>query len=642
MPFSLRRLATALCMLVLCGLSGTSQASQPSASTENLLRQVRQAYGGDHWADEGALQARGIEISEGMQGPLHAMVDLATGHHVVHADNHLFNTARGCDAGGCWHLGVSGIVHAYDSAEAMRTAVTRQWLARFGFLHTPDDMTIYRHLPSVREDGHGFLRLQAIPAGGQAVTLWIDPATYRVKRAIWRESFVIVNQRYADYRRVDGLWLPFRIATVSHTLTGGTDIDREDTIKRYQVLDRTPAKSLQRPDRTVRDVAMPDGTDRAVSPMRLNGGALLVEARINGGEPMWFILDTGGHAILTADAANKLGLASHGQGSSTGSGPGAMRTAYTKVKRLSIGKADIRDKTFLVMPYPYSFYERGPRRPIAGILGLEIFQRFAVTFDYDHHQLVLEPFDHGDPPPPGKGTPVPLSFTYDMPLVDAELEGRHGVFGIDTGNSSYTLVFPNWASRESLFPRYAKGAPIPTGGVGGEYIAHLSHARSMRLGDARVTGLNVMLTRADAGATGNPSEAGNIGQDVLSRFNVHIDYRQRRMYLAPRTKPHEVHFAAAGLSVTKHEARPDRFVVNWVLDGGPAAQAGLKQGDAITAVNDAPVTTLGSRDFRELARGQPAGTHLRLTCADGRHLDLLLHELGPNNKGDTNTRDGGN
>jgi hypothetical protein len=70
----------------------------------------------------------------------------------------------------------------------------------------------------------------------------------------------------------------------------------------------------------------------------------------------------------------------------------------------------------------------------------------------------------------------------DMPLVEARVDGASGRFGIDTGNGASTLVFPQWAEREGLAQRYAKGMPYPTGGVGGRYRAQVSHAGSVQLG----------------------------------------------------------------------------------------------------------------------------------------------------------------
>ncbi|KRE96621.1 signaling protein [Frateuria sp. Soil773] len=598
-------------------------------ATAALLQQLRQAHGGDRWNGIGGLLADGQESSDGLSGAMHAAVDLRSGHFAIRARNPVYPRADGLDAQGRWHQDMSGLIHPFDSAEARAMTITESWVERFGVLTAPAAAS-YRALPDASENGRRFARVEATPQGGHPATLWIDQATHRLNRAVWPSSFLIMTRRYADYRPVEGLQLPFRIEDSAATAIGTSDGESVDRVERYQALATLPGDALDRPDGTVRDVAMRDDAKRTTTPMHFQGNVLLVEASINGSRPLPFILDTGGHAILTEEAAKQLGLASQGKGVSTGSGPGSMSTAYTKVARLTMGKADLRDQVFLVMPYGYGFAERGDQPPIAGILGLEVFERFAVTFDYDRGQLVLQPYDHGAPPPAVKGNTLPLRFTFDMPVVDASVDGKRGVFGIDTGNSGFTLLFPQWVEREGLLAHYAKGYPQTTGGVGGAFLSHIAHMRSMQLGDAAVGNPLAQLTRADAGATGNPTEAGNIGQDVLSRFNVHFDYRRQTMTLLPRKPLPPRRFATAGLRAAKADARhADRFEVSWVVPGGPAAEAGLRKGDEIVAVDGKPVRAMGSDAFRQASNAQAEDTVLELKLADGRNLRIRMRDIAP-------------
>ncbi|WNL46643.1 aspartyl protease family protein [Dyella sp. BiH032] len=596
---------------------------------DTLLRELRQAHGADALHRHAAIDAEGSQQADGLEGRWQQTVDLRGGQYATRMRNELFAVADGYDAKGRWRQDNTGLVHDLNSPEARTVAASENWLRRLGFLDA-NDGTRYRLLPQADEEGHRFERLEATPTGGRAVTLWIDPATHRLDHATWQSSFLQITQRYGDYRAVDGATLPFRIVDKATTAAGGSDSENVATVTRYRWIDGTPAGLLQRPDGKVRDVTMAGDARRATVPMHLEGGFLLVDVSIDGKGPLPFILDTGGHAILTADAANKLGFETRGAGVSTGSGPGSMSTAYTRVGHLGLGAADVRDLTFLVMPYPHEFYERGEgREPIAGILGLEIFERFAVTFDYDKGQLVLQPYDHGDAPAAERGERLPLMFTDDMPLVDASLDGRRGTFGIDTGNSGLTLLFPQWAARQGIAARYKKGAPSPTGGVGGLFTAHFAHATSMQLGGQRLDNIVAMLTRADAGATGNPSEAGNIGQDVLSRFNVHFDYRRGEMVLQPRAQPAERQYAMAGFRAGKSAAQTDRYKVNWVLPGGPAAEAGLKAGDFIVAVNGKPAKAIGLGELRSASMGLPEATPLELTLDNGKVLKMRLRDVAP-------------
>jgi hypothetical protein len=600
-----------------------------AGDADALLRQLRQAHGAAALSAHAVLAAEGRQQAEGLDGAWRQLVDLRGGHFAEYVRTAAYASADGDDDRGRWHQDISGGVHPYDSREAKTVAASENWLRQFGFLDAGDG-TRYRVLEDARDEGRRFQRLEATPAQGRAVTLWIDPATHRLDHATWQNSFLRVARHYGDYRSVDGAWLPFRFHNQALTAGGGVDTDSVVTVAHYRWMDAPGAASFTRPDDTVRDVTMAGGARRATAPLHLEGGFLLVEASIDGHAPMPFILDTGGHAILTADAARKLGLATQGQGTSTGSGPGAMSLSYTKVAHLGIGQADIRDLAFLVMPYPFEMCERGAgREPIAGILGLEVFERFAVTFDYDHHRLELEPYDHGDAPAAVPGNVLPLTFTFDMPLIDAELDGHAGVFGIDTGNAGSTLLFPQWAARSGLAGRYANGAPMPTGGVGGRYTAHLAHARSLNLGGAPVGEVVAMLTQADAGATGNPSEAGNIGQDVLSRFNLHFDYRRAQLVLLPRAQAAGREYAMAGFLASKSASRPDRYRVGWVLPGGPAAEAGLKQGEEIVEVNGKPASALGFGELRSMIQWRHAGAALALTLADGRRLDMRLRDIAP-------------
>jgi hypothetical protein len=541
--------------------------------------------------------------------------------------NDVFGTAEGIDAQGQWREDLTGLIHPLDSDEARTVAATESWLRRLGFLD-PRSSADYRRLPDAQENGRTYQRIEATPEGGRVVTLWIDPATHLVNRAIYASSFLIATERYDDYRAVDGMQLPFRITRSRTNLAGNADGESVDTVERYTLLATAPT-NLQRPDGKVRDVTMANNARDAVTRMIVEGGIVMVDVSINGRPPMPFILDTGGHAILTSDAATLMGFQTQGQGVSGGSGSGTMSTSYTKVHDTALGNAHVRDLTYTVLPYPFGFYERGTAAPIAGILGLEMFERFAITFDYDHQQLRLEPYDIGEATPARKGDTVTLRFTDDMPLVQATQDGHAGMFGIDTGNAGYVLTFPQWAQRNGIAAHYEAGLPIPTGGVGGLFTAHVAHAKSFTLGAQRMDNVVAMLTRTDAGATGNPSEAGNIGQDILSRFNVHFDYRRQQMVLMPRANAPTWHYGMAGFRAEKTKEHPDRFNVINVMPGSPAQQAGLKQGDGIVKANGKASSTLSFGALRDLSTHLPDGTPLTLTLADGRQITMALRDQAP-------------
>lgn len=607
--------------LLLIGLLlSTTAAAQVPPALQEARADARAGLG-----SIASFIAEGRQDSEGLDSQWRGAVDRRSGTWMVSVTNPARSWSDGADKDGRWHRDISAAVHPFDSKEAKRVAVTEAWLLRMGWLD--EDATVYANAGN---DG-GLLKVDATPPAGRTVTLWIDASTHRVVRASWRSSFFTVTREFSDYRDANGVALPHRIETIAKTDSGTEDSNETVRIDRYTHPDQAAmAKALERPARLPGDVTMRGGVRLASTPMKLEGGALLVQASINGAAPLPFILDTGGHAILTEATAKKLGVKGQGKGVSTGSGPGSMAISYARIQSLALGEAEIRDQTVLVMPFGFSFSDRGEREPIAGILGLEVFERFAVTFDYDHERLLLAPFDLGTEPPPGAGTAVPLSFTFDMPVVEGSLDGKPGVFGIDTGNSGHLLIFPQWLERNGLIDRYRKGYALAGGGgVGGPFVSRISHVESLGIGELTLHGHVGQLTPPDAGATANVSEAGNIGQDVLSHFIVHVDYRRGAMYLAPRATPSAPQNADPGMRVGRKPEQLDRFAVASVVAGGPAAKAGLKPGDAILSVNGIGAAKLGNWGLRDIFDRAKEGQAVVLGMANGRKVTLKLVDFAP-------------
>jgi len=67
------------------------------------------------------------------------------------------------------------------------------------------------------------------------------------------------------------------------------------------------------------------------------------------------------------------------------------------------------------------------------------------------------------------------------------------------------------------------------------------------------------------------------------------------------------------------------FAVVDVTKGAPAAEAGLRPGDEITAVNGRPTASLKLYDVRQMLRDEPAGTKVTLSVKrDSQASDVTL------------------
>jgi hypothetical protein len=515
--------ALALALLLAAGPAG-AQPAPPSPT--DLLAQVKAATGGQRWDAVRGLTAVGVKTSFGLSGPYRAAEDLVTGRFARGADYGLFANAEGLDEGGRWRMDNSGAVHPLDSDEARAVAATEAYLASRGYLFPDRAGARLVRLPPATEDGRTFERIEATPQGGGAVALWIARDDRRLRRAVFEVDGRTETIRYGDYRPVGGLWLPFDIVTGN----GDQPDVGEARIARYDL--NAMAADPRRPARDPADSRIAGGAPVAYAPFRRDSmtGFAIVEASIDGHGPLPFILDTGGHDILTPAAARSLGLPLKGSGFSLGAGEGSSPTQFTKVGRVALGEAEMRDQPFVVLGLDLGQAMNADGRPvpIAGILGLELFERFTVTLDPAAGRIALR-LPAADAPAGG----APIRFTSDMPLARAAVDGREGWFALDTGNNAQVILFKAWVDAQDHPGWFDVTLDVTGSGVGGAVVFRQGRAGEIALAGRTLQGLPVLLAPERAGSLSSKAAAGNIGESVLSRYAVTFDYAHETVRLDP-------------------------------------------------------------------------------------------------------------
>jgi hypothetical protein len=565
---------------------------------------MHSAIGGAHLTGITEIAAYGRATVSSLGGTARFDDDLVRGRYARRFQIAVMGyTAEVYDGTTTWAQDISGGVHPYDSPYAREQSVTNAYLTRRGYFDGQS--------PALRTcigkrvaNGRSEVIIRVQPTGGSPAELAIDAQTHLLSSVTQRAPLERSVVTYGDYRDVGGVVLPFSITSGTARDPAG---DFAVIVTRYQL-----RRDVRRADFsklvTRQTVRMLDGAVSTTVPMMLEGRQLMVWASINGRPELPFILDTGGHAILTALAAKSLGLMPAGAGTSGGSGAGTISTAYTRVRSVRIGDAELVDQPFLVIPYPYSFYERGTRTPLAGILGLEFFERFAVRLDYGDRTVTLTAFSALHDP---HGTAVPIAFESDpdLPMVDAAADRYPGLFGVDTGNASDLILFGRFLERTGLDARYASGTPVIGHGTGGTNTGHLATLQTFTIGGHVLHGVNADFTNMSAGSFSAWTQAGNLGFTILSRFIPTFDYARQILYLAPQRRATAIPPNRSGLAFEKND--PGAFAVVAVKARSPAAAAGIAAGDRIVAVDGTSAAELSRADFVGIVTQAP-GTLVRL------------------------------
>jgi len=544
-----------------------SFASSEPCRPDAVFAAVRSATGGDRWNAVGGIIGDGDASAAGLQGPAHVSIDVRTGRSAERADLPFVHETRVYDGRTQWIVNGEDGVHPLDAPDAAAGARTDAYLARRGYFSPATDPADFACLDEGADGARHFDVVRVTPHNARPVDVWVDQQTHRIARTVQRTPTVSEITTYADYRDVDGIALPFLRTTADDDGSGAETV----RFVNYHVVPHARDSDFIRPPEPT-NFRMNGGATSTTVPISLDNGILSVLATVDGKGPFPFILDTGGHAILTLDTLATLGLSAVGKSESGGGGEGKTAVQFAQSRSIRIGDAELLGIPMTVLGIHGD--ELGPHPagapPLAGILGLEVFERFAVRVDYIRKTLTLTPLRtfryHGS------GVPLRLVFQQDAPLVDAQADGYDGLFMIDTGNSGTTILIGHFLEQHGFFDRYHDGIASTGGGTGG--VVHASTQALDRLTIAGQTLHNfpASFVVQQRGSFSSLTEAGNIGTAVLSQFTPTFDYRDETIYFERENGAPIAPQSRAGFSYSQ---TADGMTIGTVLPQSAAAVAGL-------------------------------------------------------------------
>jgi hypothetical protein len=346
-------------------------------------------------------------------------------------------------------------------------------------------------------------------------------------------------------------------------------------------------------------------TTPAVIPIELNNNHIFIKVCANG-HPLSFILDTGAAAaIMDLNTARRMGYEFGSSMSVGGAGAGRVAGAQLKGARVAIDGTDIEQPLSTAIDI-----SRLPAREghaMDGILGAEFIRRYAIVLDYVNSQIRL--YDARGFRYDGPGTSLPIQFINDHPHVEAGVrladgETIKGRMIVDVGSSASLGLTKPWVEEHHLRDRIG-----PTvrrrggGGVGGPTMSETGRVAALTLGGLEVSRPITALFGDSAGVlSGNGAWIGNIGGEILSRFTVTLDYQHKRMIFEPHAgtnTPFEADMAGAGLILNDSLTA---IVVDYLVPGMPAAEAGLMVGDSVMTIDGQPASAALLRETRKRFR----------------------------------------
>ena len=316
---------------------------------------------------------------------------------------------------------------------------------------------------------------------------------------------------------------------------------------------------------------------------QLTGGIVLIQARLNNSsDTLSFVLDTGSSGIsLDSTTVARLGLNAVPTERTILGIAGIRKVSFVYNQSLRFPGITVDSLNFHVNDYSILTAVYGEK--IDGIIGFSMISRYILKLDYD--SLKLSFFTKGSMRYPRGGYLMrPAVNQLVTQWLKVRDEGTvYGNFLYDMG-AGVNMIFPREFVDDSVFLDKRRKRFMKEGeGLGGKLDMELTTIKEVKLGPYRFRTVPVFIFDDINNVTRYPYRCGLIGNDILRRFNVTLNYDKSEIFLQPNThfaEPFDYSYSGIELYLID-----GMILVGDVAKGSPAEAAGVLEDDEVIAVN---------------------------------------------------------
>ena len=373
-------------------------------------------------------------------------------------------------------------------------------------------------------------------------------------------------------------------------------------------------------------------------PFDLENDFIVISVLLNGKMPLRFIVDTGAEntVLLDRTMTDALNVSYRRSFQVRGADVDTELTAHlaTGVDLRLADRLLARNRTVLVLEENYFNFERITGTNIHGILGGDFLMRFVVEFNFRRQIMVLH--DPSKFRVRRKFVEVPTTFIRNRPYLNIDVGVLRDSASprrllMDTGAGLSLLMHTYPQTVGSDLPEQTIPAHIASG-LGGTMLGSVGRSRVVNLADRRLDDVITYFQEVDTVEMKflNQRE-GILGNRILKRFTVVVDYVRQRVYLRAEGKAYKRKFTydRSGISLLAGGDNLNKYSVSNVVPGSPADRAGIQVRDRLRAVNGISTNLMSLESIVRKLEGK-AGKRIRVRIYRGGRLQdftLTLEDL---------------
>jgi len=221
---------------------------------------------------------------------------------------------------------------------------------------------------------------------------------------------------------------------------------------------------------------------------------------------------------------------------------------------------------------------------IDGIMGYSFLRRYIVSLDYD--TLAMQVYTPGRMKYPKWGHLLKPQFS-TLPMQQVFVRDNTAVNGryyFDTGAGLCMLLNDELVQDSSLLKKNRKIFPTQAEGLGGKKDMYVTVVKEVKIGPYRFRNVPSFIFDDEYGVTAYPALNGLVGNDILRRFNITLNYPQQEIFIKPNkhfTDSFDYSYTGLGMYLID-----GAVTVTDIMKKSPAEEAGFKDGDVILAVDN--------------------------------------------------------
>ncbi len=362
-------------------------------------------------------------------------------------------------------------------------------------------------------------------------------------------------------------------------------------------------------------------------PFDFQANLIIVPIKVNNSDTLRFILDTGVSSILITDPQiaklQRMKFVRNAKISGAGQGTD-IEAGIVLDNTIMMGDMIGYRQNLVVLKEDVLKLSEFVGSPIHGIIGYEIFNRFAVTIDFSTNELTLENPEHYKYKP-SKGERFPITIEENKPYLSTmelinDKQNLPLKVILDTG-AGHAISLD--ANRNNRIPMPEKVVKAQLGrGLSGIINGSLGRISKLRLGKFEMK--NLVASFPDSSSYRMKGmelieRQGNIGCEFLRRFKVTFNYRDQYIVLKPINRRMKEPFEhnMSGIELMAKGNDYHEYMIDRVIENSPADHAGLLQGDQVMFINNKSSKDISISEIYKLFQK-----------GEGKNVNLIMNREG--------------